>query len=86
MTVQGKVIWAYAGVAVALVAAFTAVIRFGVHRGLIPIACLAVAAGFLIYVTLLRCPHCGRRAFLRRWLLVFYVPSTCAHCDREFFD
>jgi uncharacterized membrane protein len=86
MTVRSKVIWAYVGAAVALVVALIAVTKLGVHRAFVPISCCAVAAGFMLYVAKLRCPHCGNRAFAFRWLLAFYVPSTCNHCDREFYD
>ncbi|WP_085934836.1 hypothetical protein [Enhydrobacter aerosaccus] len=86
MTVRKKMVIAYAAAIVLFVAAVQLISFVGAHKGFVLAAAIAVGIGLFVYATGLKCPHCHARAFSRRWLALFYIPKTCAHCDREFYD
>jgi hypothetical protein len=86
MTVRKKMVIAYAAAVLFFVAAVELLSSAGAHKAFFLVAALIVAGALFAYATRLKCPHCHAKAFSRRWLALFYVPKTCASCDREFFD
>jgi len=86
ITVRKKMVFAYIAAALLFVVAIKSLSFVGAHKAFSLLAALVVAIGLFAYASMLKCPHCFERAFKRRWLALFYVPKTCAHCDREFFD
>lgn len=86
MTVRKKVAIAYVAAAMLFVAAIKLISLVGAPKIFVLVAAVTVGIGLFAYATGLKCPHCRGKAFSRRWLALFYVPKTCATCDREFFD
>jgi hypothetical protein len=86
MTVRKRLAIAYVAAAVVFVAAIKLVSLVDAPKIFVLVAAFAVGIGLFAYATGLKCPHCRGKAFSRRWLALFYVPTTCATCDREFFD
>ncbi len=86
-TVRKKLAIAYIAAAIIFLTAIKLISLAGVHKAFFVVGAAAVVvAGLFAYATVLKCPHCHGKAFSRRWLALFYVPRTCATCDREFFD
>ncbi|MBS0521392.1 MAG: hypothetical protein JSR90_22025 [Proteobacteria bacterium] len=86
ITVRKKMVFAYISAAALFVAAVEILAMVEAHGLYFLGAAVLAGVGLFIYATSLKCPHCHARAFSRRWLALFYIPKTCAHCDREFFD
>jgi hypothetical protein len=86
MTVRKRLAIAYVAAAIVFVAAIKLVSLVGAPKIFVLVAAVAAGIGLFAYATGLKCPHCRGKAFSRRWLALFYVPRTCATCDREFFD
>ena len=86
MSIRGKAFAAWVAAAILLAGCWTLLSRSHATSYFYVLLGLAVAVGLLAYVTGLRCPNCNGRAFSRRWLVVLYIPATCATCDREFSD
>lgn len=86
ITVRKKMVFAYVSAVILFIAAAKILSMVQAHVMYFLAVALVFALGLFIYATGLKCPHCGARAFSRRWLALFYIPRTCAHCDREFYD
>ncbi|MBV8393324.1 MAG: hypothetical protein JOY81_09110 [Alphaproteobacteria bacterium] len=86
MTVRKKMVLAYVAAAVLFVVALKVLAALGAIRLLYLVAGLAAVAGLVAYAAVLKCPHCGGRPFVLRLVPLFFVPKTCATCDRDLFD
>ncbi len=86
MTVRKKLVFAYIATVILFIAAVQLLSFVGAHKAFFLVAAVFAGVGLFAYATSLKCPHCHAKAFSRRWLALFYIPKTCASCDREFFD
>lgn len=86
ITVRKKMVFACISAVVLFVAAVELLAMMRAHKLFFVVAAVFAGIGLFVYATALKCPHCGARAFSRRWLALLYIPRTCAHCDREFYD
>jgi hypothetical protein len=77
---------AYLAIGGPLIAALKLLSIIDAHKAFFLAAVLVAGGALFVYASSLKCPHCHARAFSRRRLALFYIPKTCANCDREFFD
>jgi hypothetical protein len=85
LTVRKKMLIAFVIAAAALVAAIKLLSPMAAHKGPLFGTIVVIVGGLFVYASSLKCPHCHGRAFSRRWLMLAYIPQTCARCDRDLF-
>jgi hypothetical protein len=85
LSVRKKMLIAFVIAAAALIAAIKLLSPLVAHRAELLGAIVVIVGGLFVYASRLKCPHCHGRAFSRRWLMLAYIPRTCATCDRDLF-
>jgi hypothetical protein len=86
MSVRTKVVLAYVAAGIGLVVAIKVLAAASAIPLYYLVAALAAAMSVLAVAIIVKCPHCNGRPFALMFLPFFYVPNTCANCDRELHD